>query len=164
MSYAYLCQLKIFVGMFPRKVLQPYLSRYEVGYGEKKRNDVRKLGARRVKGPGPGHSGVSSASGAYAISIAFATVCSSRQSIFTATNTFRYHPSFSVPIASFTASVPLSARFITTSHISPTLSLQAHSFSSDTSSSCPSIVSRHRLEAAAISSFDHTVALAWKLC
>ncbi len=104
--------------------------------------------------------------GAYAISIALATVCSSSQSVFTATNTFRYHSSNSsipVLIASFTASVILSALFITTSHILTMLSLHARSFSSDTTSSCPSIVSRHLLEAAAISSSDHTSALAWKL-
>lgn len=111
----------------------------------------------------PGHAGVSSVAVDYVTSIAFATARSSSQSIFTATNTFRYLSSLSVRIASFTASVPLSALFITSSHIFPILSLQPCSLSSDTTSSCPSIVSRHRLEAAAISSSDHTLSLAGKL-
>ena len=100
---------------------------------------------------------------AYEMGIALATVRSSVQSESKATNTFRYHSSLAVSISSLTASIPLSALFITTSHISPILSLQAFSFSSDTSSSYPSMVSRHRLEAAAISPSGHSVAFLGKL-
>jgi hypothetical protein len=100
---------------------------------------------------------------AYAISIALQTVSSSSQSIFTVTSTFLYHSSLANFISSSTPSIPLSALFMTAAHISRTLSSHAFSFSSDTTSSYPNIVSRHRLATAVISPSDAASAPAGKL-
>ena len=129
----------------------PYLSRW---------SEVKE---RKKRAQATGVVGWSMFRHAYEMCIALATVRSSVQSESKATNTFRYHSSLAVLISSLTASIPLSALFITTSHISTILSLQAFSFSSDTSSSYPSMVSRHRLEAAVISPSGHSVAFLGKL-
>ena len=86
-----------------------------------------------------------------AMSIASPTESSSSQRKSTAPNTFLYHSSPTIFASSFTSFIPISALFMTTAHISPMLSLQSPSFSSDTTSSYPRMVSSHRLEAAIIS-------------
>ena len=98
-----------------------------------------------------------------ALSIASPTESSSSQRNSTAPNTFLYHSSLSVFASSFTAFIPISALFVTTAHISLMLSLQACSFSSDTTSSYPRMVSLHCLEAVAISSSDPPSVPAGKL-
>jgi len=98
-----------------------------------------------------------------ALSIASPTESSSSQRNSTAPNTFLYHSSLSVFASSFTAFIPISALFVTTAHISLMLSLQACSFSSDTTSAYPRMVSLHCLEAVAISSSDPPSVPAGKL-